>query len=459
MTPFATIQDIKILLVVHQFFPDHGAGTEVLTLSVARELLARGYDVRVFTGHPSSTDLSEAMRFDEYDYEGIPIYRFHHAYTPMFGQTSIMELSFDNHLAAHHFDKVLMHFQPDWVHFFHLHHLGIGLIDSTFKAGVPAFMTPTDFWGVCATGQLVLCNGGLCSGPTAFAGNCVKHIAESRQKGFKSMIAAKIPVSCIEFLARLTLRYRLNYPYSAEILATSKRLQQAMSRLNRLTKIVSPNSFMSENLVKHGLKSELIIEAAFGIDQVQNVEIASRQITRNPLRIGFIGTFVKDKGCHVLIEAFHALPVGSAILNIYGKAEKFPEYASQLKRLARNSEAITFCGTFPNAKINEVLADLDVLVVPSLWYENTPLVVYSAQAARCPVIASDFPGLSEVIQDQVNGLLFPPGNVIALTKLLRRFIDEPDIARQLSAGSIMPKQTSEYVDELLAIWQASGNSV
>ena len=171
-------------------------------------------------------------------------------------------------------------------------------------------------------------------------------------------------------------------------------------------------------------------------------------------RVGFVGMLAQHKGCHILIDAFQALPPGRAVLKIYGNTEGYPEYSAKLKRLAGNHGAIEFCGVFPNSKIAEVMADLDVLVVPSLWYENTPLVLYSAQAAHCPVVASDFPGISEVIRDEVNGLLFEAGNVAALVKQLSRLIDEPDLAARLSANSQQPKSTATYVDELLSIWNA-----
>lgn len=448
------VAGMKILLTVHQFFPKHGAGTEVLTLSVARELLKRGYDVHVFTGHPSASELAEAERFDEYDYEGIHVYRFHHAYTPMFGQTSMMALSYDNHLASHHFGRVLAHFKPDLVHFFHLHHLGIGIVDLTVNAGIPAFMTPTDFWAICPTGQLLLCNGQMCRGPSTYAGNCVKHVAESRQRGKASYLASKLPVGFVEFLARLTQAGRLPfYPQQAEVLATGGRLQKTMAQLNRLHKIVSPNPFMTEKLVQNGLSPDLVIQSAFGVDSDASQTAQPRLAARQPLRVGFIGTLSQHKGCHILIEAFQALPVGHAILKVYGNMAGFPDYADRLKRLARDNAAIEFCGTFHNSQIGEIFADLDVLIVPSLWYENTPLVVYSAQAAYCPVIASDFPGLSVVIQDQVNGLLFPAGDIAALTRQLSRLINQPELLPQLSAQAKQPKPTHAYVDELLAVWQ------
>jgi glycosyltransferase involved in cell wall biosynthesis len=56
------------------------------------------------------------------------------------------------------------------------------------------------------------------------------------------------------------------------------------------------------------------------------------------------------------------------------------------------NDNIKFCGTFPNKDIFTIFETIDVLIVPSVWFENTPLVIYSAQASNCPVIGSDLPG-------------------------------------------------------------------
>jgi glycosyltransferase involved in cell wall biosynthesis len=445
---------MKILLTVHQFFPQYAAGTEVLTYTVARELMSRGHMVHVLTGHPSSADLRDEDRLDEYDFEGIHVYRFHHAYTPMGGQLSMIEVGYDNRLAATYFERVLERFRPNVVHFFHLNRLGTGLIEHAVRADIPQFMTPTDFWTICPTGQLVLGNGSLCSGPSAHAGNCVKHFAQSTQKGIVGRVAEWLPTAGADFLVRLTQKGVLpSYPRQEEVMAIASRLSINVSRLNQLSGLIVPNGFMREILIRHGVSSRLIIQSAFGIDIRSSEGIERRSIPRHPLRMGFIGTLAPHKGCHVLIDAFKALPPGRAVLLIYGNMEDFPEYSTELKRLADNNDAIAFCGTFHNSKIGEVLSDLDVLVVPSLWYENTPLVVYSAQVARCPVVASDFPGISEVIRDDVNGLLFEPGRPAGLAKQLSRLINEHGLAERLSINSQQPKSTALYVDDLLSIWE------
>ena len=454
MSRFGAGSRMKILLTVHQFFPQYAAGTEVLTYSVARELMKRGHMVHVLTGHPGSTDLREKDRLDEYDFEGIHVYRFHHAYTPMAGQTSMIEIGYNNRLAAAYFARVVEMFKPDVVHFFHLNRLGTGLIEHAVRAGIPCFMTPTDFWTICPTGQLLLGNGSLCSGPSAHAGNCVKCFAQRTQGRGIRIIAERLPTAGADLLARLTQNGVLpSYPQREEVMAIASRLGINIARLNQLNGLIVPNGFMRELLIRHGVSPCLIIKSAFGIDVTSSEGSKRRSIPRHPLRVGFIGTLAPYKGCLVLIDAFKALPHGQAVLKIYGGMKDFPEYSRKLKRLADNNDAIEFCGTFHNSKIGEVLADLDVLVVPSLWYENTPLVVYSAQAARCPVVASDFPGFSEVIRDQVDGLLFEAGNPTELAKKLSRLINEPDLAGRLSVNYQQPKSTALYVDEILNIWE------
>lgn len=444
---------MKILLTVHQFFPQFSAGTEILTYSVARELINRGHEVRILTGHPANQALSDEARCDEYTFDNIQIYRFHHAYTPMGDQISLLEIDYDNHLAARYFRQILDNFNPDIVHFFHLHRLGTGLIDQAVQAGIPAFMTPTDFWAICNTAQLLLCNGQMCSGPSAYAGNCVKHFAQNKRNGLVGKVLQYLPTPLVDGLVRLTqLGVMPDYPNRLEVLAASNRLNINIARLNQLKRIISPTSLVTKLLINYGISPDHITQSAFGIDVTEMTSL--RLPPRQPLRIGYIGTLAQHKGVHILIEAFKALPIDVAILNIYGSPDNFPDYANELKQLAGNHSGISFCGTFPNASISDIFADLDVLVVPSLWYENTPLVLYSAQAARCPVIASDFSGLSDVIHDEDNGLLFKAGDITALSKQLSRLIDEPDLLKQFSHHARQPKSTVTYVDELLAIWNS-----
>ena len=241
---------MKILITVHQFFPDYTAGTEVLTLSVARELLSRGHNVRIYTGYPTNKRLLDHERFDEYQFEGIHVYRFHHAYEPMGGQTSLIEVGYDNFVAANYFERIVNDFKPDVVHFFHLNRLGTRLIDKANLLGVPTFMTFTDFWPICPTGQLLLPSGKLCIGPNQYASNCVRHLAQSTQKGVSGKIAGWVPLVFVNMLTKIaTLDCCSESKGLGEIKAISMRLETNLARLNCLKKIIAPNKMMRKLLI------------------------------------------------------------------------------------------------------------------------------------------------------------------------------------------------------------------
>jgi glycosyltransferase involved in cell wall biosynthesis len=448
---------VKVLLATHQFFPEFAAGTEVLTRSVARELIARGHAVRIVTGFPAKGDMPDGLRTDEYEFDGVRIHRFYHAYMPMGGQRSKIEIGFDNHLAAAYFARVLGSFSPDVVHFFHFNRLGTGLISRAVEAGVPAYFTPTDFWTICPTAQLLYGDGRTCAGPDAGSGNCIVHFVGNTLAGRFGRAVWHLPASAGDFLARVA-RTRLfsRFEYAEEVSALRGRLDINVGRLNQLSGIIAPNRMVERLLARYGVRPERIMVAAYGVDVQEHGNAGEARRSSMPLRIGFIGSLAHHKGCHVLLEAFLRLPPRRALLRIFGREGDFPRYSAMLRELAQGTHGIEFCGTFPNAQIGQVLGDLDVLVVPSLWNENTPLVVYSAQAARCPVVASDVPGIASAVRDKIDGILFEPGNVTALASLLREFVDDPEILEDLSAACRVPKSVSEYVDELIGIWQGRG---
>lgn len=445
---------MKFLLTTHQFLPEYSAGTEVLTASVARELRRRGHEVRILTGFPGAAGLREDERFDEYTFEGITVYRFQHAYVPMGGERSMVALNFDNALAAKYFGQIADDYAPDIVHFFHLSRLGSGLIDECINHGIPACLTPTDFWVVCHKAQLRMEDGSMCNGPSAHAGNCIKHLASTMKDGVASQLIGCLPTASVDLVAYTSAHFpKLRYPYSNEVRAVNRRLHTNVTRLNRLRRIVSPTKLMTETLVRHGVNSDLIVQAGYGIDftPYQGNQAA---MPASKLRVGFIGTLAPHKGCHVLIEAINALPPNTASLHLYGSLVEFPDYAMRLQSLAGIANPVEFMGTFPNSQISTVLAGLDVLVVPSLWYENTPLVLHSAAAAKRPVVASDLPGLAEMVTHELNGLLFESGNPGALTHSLLRLAHEPGLLQRLSNSCLPPRTTADYVDDLMTAWRS-----
>jgi glycosyltransferase involved in cell wall biosynthesis len=447
---------LNILLTVHQFLPEYSSGTEILTFNVAKEFIRRGHRVSVLTGLPAKQQLSDDKPFDEYKIDGIDVFRFHNAYVRIGDQTVATEVEYNNRFAARYFALLLERIKPDIVHFFHLNRLGAGLIDVASGAAIPAYYTPTDFWSVCPTSQLLLYDGRMCRmcrGPSRYGGNCVRHVASLTRGRRVARILRFVPNTLVDVIVKLTISDMLpKYPFCYDVAAMGRRKSFNVTRLNALRGIISPTRIMSEMLIRNGVDGRLITQSAYGIDLVGYRSQIRKVPETGAVTFGYIGTLAPHKGCHVLIDAFNRMGQGRAKLCIYGNPTEFPNYFDDLQRRATGIDSIEFRGTFPNDRITEVLAGLDVLIVPSIWYENAPLVIYSALAAKCPVVASDFPGMSEVVRDGWNGLTFPAGDIQSLHAQLTRLVNDSTLIESLSANCSLPKSTGEYVDELLSLY-------
>lgn len=444
---------MHILLTTHQFLPDFETGTELLALWVARELKTRGHTVCIYTGLPSRGRDSSGSQFDEYEIEGVRVYRFHHSSHPSDGERSRIESDYDNRTAAAYFSDLLESSRPDVVHFFHLGRLGSGLIPVAVRAGLSAFLTATDYWSICPTGQMLLASGARCDGPTRLGGNCIIHFAATRFGGLRGGWISRIPSFAGDLLALATGSGDvLRYPYHNEVRGMSKRLEVNVKRLNMLKGIIVPTRAVERALIKYGVNPVRLKYCTYGIEPFQMPCLGRDLPSTSQLRIGYIGTLGPHKGCHILIEAFRRLPVGTAVLRVYGRESDFPAYAAEVRRLSGADPAVLFCGSFPNSRIGEVFAEIDVLAVPSLWSENAPLVVYAAQAACCPVLGSNVQGIAELVCDGNDGLLFEPGDIGALTDRIRGLASNPEQLRRLRKGCKKPKTIAEHVDDLIAVW-------
>lgn len=444
---------MKILLTTHQFFPEFSSGTEVLTFDTAKEFQRSGHKVSVFTGFPEKMELEDTSRFDSYIYEGLKVHRFRHAFVPMAEQTNLVELEYNNKLFAHYFREFLLKEKPDIIHVFHLARLSASAIDVCKELDIPIVITPTDFWFVCPMSQLRMPDNSLCSGSIRNNVNCLKHYVSVTQSPRIYSIIKKTPNWILDLVIWGINKGMLpSIWYFSFIKALSQRPSFLMSRMNQLDRVVYPTRLMGEILIKNGLSTEIMTYSPYGIN-LQNVERGINKGSAKKLRIGFMGTLYEHKGAHVLIKAIRSLPDCKDIeVKIYGRIEDFPVYVSELRALASGDGRISFCGTFPNAEIGEVFSGLDVLVVPSIWYENTPLVIYSAQAAGCPVIASNLGGMSEAVAHGENGLLFEPGDEKELATLINQLHENRALLGTLAKNARKPKSVAEYAGELLIIY-------
>jgi glycosyltransferase involved in cell wall biosynthesis len=456
----------RVLLTVHKFFPEHKAGTEVLTLKVAQGLMSRGYEVLVVTANPPDIDARHPSmdEWRDYVHEGVNVHSIEEGLR-LKGYTFKHE--YHHQAIKKHFDGVLARFKPDLVHIFHAQNLTSSIIDSCEESGVPIVSSLTDFWFVCPVVQLKRPDGALCRGPSPGATNCLTcytpelippagQLIEAVKK--KSPAVGKF-VDALPNPLQIACAKGLQVGYSAAKLpaavrATTERPKALQLAANKNKAIMVPTKLMRDIFVENGIKPELLHHVPFGLDQ-SNLKGHQEKTPSSQLRIGFIGTIFEHKGLDLLIKAFQKFPSQTAaVLRIYGDINQFPEYGQTIKALINvKPEQIELRGTFPNAELGGILDNIDVLVVPSRWYENTPLVIQSALATKTPVVATDLGGMSELVKHEQNGLLFKLNDYDSLHDQLARLVADRTLLQRFM-NNIPPERTIEaMVDDIEAVYE------
>lgn len=454
----------RILITVHKFFPDHKAGTEVLTLKIAQELISRGHEILVFTASPPDTDARHAHGpdFTRYTHEGVNVHSVGEALRL---RNYTFQHEYNHPQMAEHFASVIDEFKPDFVHVMHAQNLSGSIISIARKKGLPVVLSPTDFWFICPIVQLKRPDNSVCEGPGPGAINCLTcytpnlippsgELVEAVSKRFP--VADNVIVKSAPGRAALQSAYAI-YKMPAAIKATTDRPAFLRDIANSADAITVPTLLMKRLFIKNGIREDLIHHIRFGID-LSKLTGFQDKTESDALRIGFIGTLFEHKGVDVLIKAFQMLsPHKAPQLKIYGSPSQFPEYFKILEDLAKSDEKsssrIHFLGTFPNDQFGKIVSELDVLVVPSRWYENTPLVMQSALATKTPLIVTDLGGMSELINHGQDGFVFKVGDHEDLAEKLQCLIDQPDLLSKFRQNIGPQRSTSVMVDELESIYR------
>ncbi len=451
-------------MTVHKFFPEHKAGTEVLTLKIAKELMSRGHEIFVVTASPPDIDARHASGpdFSEYEYEGVKVHSIGEALR-LRGYTFRHE--YEHPEMGKHFAKLIDNFKPDLVHVMHAQNLSGSVISVSKNKKLPVVLSPTDFWFICPIVQLKRPDNSVCEGPGPGAANCLtcytpQLIPPADQ--ISEAISRRVPALKGAFAGTTIGKTALQTAYSAykfpaAVKATVDRPAYLRDIANSADAITVPTLLMKRLFTKNGINNDLIHHIQFGIDQEKLLGYQEKKPS-NVLRIGYVGTLYDHKGVDILIKAFQRLtPIKEPELKIYGSTEQFAEYSKYLKELAqsdaKSSMRVHFLGAFHNDLFGEVLSGIDVLVVPSIWYENTPLVMQSALTTKTPLIASDLGGMSELINHGKDGFVFKVRDDKDLAEKLQLLVDQPDLLSKFRANIGPQRSISVMVDDLEAVYK------
>jgi glycosyltransferase involved in cell wall biosynthesis len=441
---------LKVLFTTHQFFPESRAGVEIVTLGLARELKARGHEPFVLAAKRTvpHSDLLPGET-DDYVFEGIPVRRIGR---PEEGLARPYELNYRNDDMAEKAREYVRKVDPDLVHAMHLQGLSASVLPVFEEFGLPVVFTAADFWAVCPVVDLRRHDGVMCEGPDV--SHCVRCIA-SRSTDPRLQKAANLVPGAVARAADLASRTplsRLSFPLR-QVGAVRERPAYIMERMRHVDRILAYTHLARDLLVANGIAGGKIHVSPYGIDTSHVARAPTKRRPSATLRFGFVGTLAPHKGPDVLVRAFGMLPPeADATLSVYGSENGYETYAARLYALAGDYERISFPGPFLRDELGDVLADLDVLVVPSRWYENAPGVIFEAFAAGMPVICTDLGGMSEFVTPGENGLLFALDDAEDLAGQLRVLIEDRNFFGRLRAGIGPVKTVGEYAGELIELY-------
>jgi glycosyltransferase involved in cell wall biosynthesis len=416
---------MKITFFVHCFFPDHFYGTETYTLDLARHYQAWGHEVTVvsaiFQGEPRATDL-----VTRYEYQGIPVVCIDKNHLP---HVSVKETYYQSSMCTV-LEEVLSELQPDVVHVTHLINHTAALLEITSKLGIPTYATFTDFFGFCLNNKLEAADGELCAGPSVTRTNCVAcYIKDAaRNPHAESWIRkATTPFAAKTLAAAAVALHKINAIKGKPADRLIEDIACRPEVLNRLYNsgyraAVAPTQFLGNAYRANGMNIPLH-DIWFGVD-IDRSPKPERPEGHLPV-IGFIGQIAPHKGTDMLVEAFCRLPRNIAQLRIYGPEDQDAAYMNNLRTLSTGHD-VQFMGTFPKESMASVLQDIDLLVIPSRWYENSPLVLLNALATHTPVLVANVSGMTEFVHVGTNGRVFERGSVDDLFMQLDDMLASPE---------------------------------
>lgn len=447
---------MKIALFVHCFFPTHFYGTETYTLELAKHYQAVGHEVVVvsatFQGEPGQEDL-----IAKYEFQGIPVYCIDKNRIP---HARIKETYYQPEMRGI-LRCVLEELKPDVVHVTHLINHTAALLEAVRELGIPAYATFTDFFGFCLNNKLETANGDLCHGPSDTRSNCVachlKGAARSYGAGWMRFARSAGKAQMLASLAvgLRSLPWLRNGPIDGLVEDIVKRPDTLVTLYNgTYYAAVAPTRFLGSAYQANGIKVPLH-DIHFGVD-IDRRPKPKRDAGHRPV-IGFIGQIAPHKGTDLLISAFCRLPEKSSVLHIYGPADQDPDYMGQLEQLALGA-SVEFKGTFNKEKMADILGGIDLLVIPSRWYENSPLVLLNALATHTPVLVADVAGMTEFLEPGVNGYAFERGSAEQLYRRLHDLVLKRESLYAMSTTTNYERTPAMMAEETLSLYSTS-NSV
>ena len=233
------------------------------------------------------------------------------------------------------------------------------------------------------------------------------------------------------------------------------------SFFDRVDQFISPSHFLAERYIAWGIAPEKMCVIENLTAPASGGRAAAPPSEGRSLRVGFFGQISKLKGIGVLLdcaEALAELPDVRISLNIFGDHRGQPpefqkEFLEQLSRVTRN---VNYRGAYRQDQVDRLMRSMDAVLVPSIWWENSPVVIQEAFRNNRPVICSDIGGMAEKVREGIDGFHFPVGSGLELSYLLLRLQDDPSALTRVRATMQGPANVNERVASFLGLYSSAG---
>jgi len=409
-------------------------------------LRTRGHELAVL--HPERSGSRPRYTLEEVEENGLPIFLLHNPGDPRKDFTA----SYLDARVESCFDQLLERLQPDLVHFTYLlWGLSVRLPEVARRRGIPSVVTLTDYGLLCHRGQMFDWHLQRCFGPhpPEVCARCIREPAPYDHPPLKLG------------LVRAAVRALALVPGQRRVVTAPdlvRRERAIAETFASVAAFVAPTRVLAEAFAGAGIPADKITELVYSFDESAYLAAAGTA-PPDPPRFGFLGQFAPHKGLGTLLDAAQLLerraPERPWEVVLHGGASggRHRMYASHVldgHPAAPSGARVRLGASFGPDEAPRVLAGLSAIVLPSEWDENAPLSILQARATGVPVLASDVPGIAEVVDTPAVGRLFPCGDAAALAERMEDVL-EGRVTRNPSPG--LPLGLSPHLDKIEAVYR------
>jgi glycosyltransferase involved in cell wall biosynthesis len=402
---------MRILFILHQFFPEFSGGTERVAFNLARMAQKAGHHVHVLAstvdpvrsgGIPVPRPFSGSLRTN---YQGIPVTVIPRTMLPPAADIGL------------EIDKAVVGALAEWMdderfdvaHVLHTMRMGSAVLAAQ-RCGLPYVLTLTDFYLPCAQINLVTLGGAACSGPD-----------EGRHCARECLAPPWTPDS-----------YRQRY-------------RQAASLITAAAERAAPSGYVAERY-RESFPAVPFRVIPHGIDLIALAGAAPKDAVHpvpGALRLAYVGGVIPQKGLDVLLRALALLPGRDLSLKVIGGFHGNPGFHREVRSMAAADPRVSLIGALAASEVFAALKEVDLLCLPSLVPETYSLALHESAAVGVPAIVSDLGAPAERVAQWGSGLVVANGEPRAWAAAIQSVLDQPVLLQQWKDALPLPLRVEE----------------